>query len=70
MVKPLENRESFSHLLSYRACVLAPTTYSDDMSFSLETISQEYPLNGGTDFREDALRIKSIDGSIYKCINV
>ena len=61
--KSIKNRDSFSHLHTHRSCVLSPAVYSDDMDFSLETSPQEYPLNGGTDFREEALRIKSIDGS-------
>ncbi|MBP0726478.1 alpha-galactosidase [Bacillus sp. RG28] len=44
-----------------------PTTYSsyveDDRAFSLETLRQEYPVYGTTDYREPALSIIQPDGS-------
>ncbi|WP_088044289.1 alpha-galactosidase [Bacillus sp. EAC] len=56
-----------------------PTTYTshyyDDRSFSLDTIRQEYPVYGSTDYREPALSIRQLNGShisnfIYKYYSI
>ncbi len=61
--KAIINRESFQHLLVGRSCVLAPAVFGDDMDFSLETVNLEYPVMGGGDYREEAIRIRSENGS-------
>jgi alpha-galactosidase len=61
--KSIKNRDSFQHLLVNRSCVLCPAVFGSDMDFSLETIKQEYPVMGTGDYREEALKIKSEDGS-------
>ncbi|WP_368505679.1 alpha-galactosidase [Alkalihalophilus sp. As8PL] len=38
-------------------------TYVDDPAFSLETVKQEYPVYGTSDFREPALSIRQENGS-------
>jgi alpha-galactosidase len=61
--KSIKNRDSFQHLLVGRSCILAPAVFGDDMDFSLETVNLEYPVMGSGDYREEAIRIKSEDGS-------
>jgi alpha-galactosidase len=61
--KYIKPRDSFEHLLSLRTAVLAPTLFSDDMDFSLETIKQEYPAYGKGDFRMPAYQVQLKNGS-------
>ena len=61
--KALHPNTQFSYIHQYDY----PTTYSShlegDRAFSLETIRQEYPVYGTTDYREPALSIIQPDGS-------
>lgn len=40
-----------------------PNPDPEDRSFSLDTLSQEYPCFGNTDFRSPAFQVRQIDGS-------
>ncbi|MED1203382.1 alpha-galactosidase [Heyndrickxia acidicola] len=62
--KALRHREDFSHLQIYdvpaaNSCHI----YEEDPAFSLETIRQEYPAYGTSDFREPAISIRGKNGS-------
>ncbi|WP_088104409.1 alpha-galactosidase [Halalkalibacter urbisdiaboli] len=62
--KALVHRDDFSHFQCYdnptpSSCHL----YEEDPAFSLETIRQEYPVYGRTDFREPAISLRYLDGS-------
>lgn len=61
--KRIRHRESFEHLLQLRSCILAPGVYEGNLKFSLETIKQEYPSYGTTDFRNPAFQIEQKNGS-------
>ena len=57
--KALRHRADFSHL--QRADVPTAASchlYADDPAFSLETLRQEYPVYGNSDFREPALSVR------------
>ena len=41
----------------------SPNPYSDDRTFSLDTLPQEYPAFGNTDFRTPAIQLEWEDGS-------
>ncbi|MGD6876294.1 alpha-galactosidase [Bacillus infantis] len=57
--KALRHREDFSHLQVYDVPTAASChPYADDPAFSLETLRQEYPVYGSSDFREPAIVVK------------
>lgn len=57
--KALRNREDFSHLQIYDVPTAASChVYADDPAFSLDTLRQEYPVYGSSDFREPAINVK------------
>ncbi|WP_026691971.1 alpha-galactosidase [Peribacillus kribbensis] len=61
--KALRDREDFSHLQAYDIPTAASChVYADDLAFSLETIRQEYPVYGNSDFREPAISLSRPDG--------
>ncbi|MEH7306786.1 alpha-galactosidase [Neobacillus drentensis] len=56
--KALRQREDFSHLQAYDVPTGATThVYGDDPAFGLETLRQEYPAYGNSDFREPAISV-------------
>ena len=56
--KALRNRTDFSHLQTYDVPTAASChPYADDLSFNLETLRQEYPAYGNSDFREPAISV-------------
>ncbi|MGG1399152.1 alpha-galactosidase [Bacillus salipaludis] len=60
--KGLRHRLDFSHLQTYDVPTAASChPYADDPAFSLETIRQEYPAYGNSDFREPAISISNHD---------
>ena len=63
--KKINHRESFSHLVQYQTERLPLTTcvFEGDNFFSLETIKQEYPSFGNSDFRDPAFQILQDNGS-------
>lgn len=57
--KALRNRKDFSHLQTYDVPTAASChVYEDDPAFSLETLRQEYPAYGNSDFREPAISVR------------
>ncbi|WP_336989927.1 alpha-galactosidase [Bacillus infantis] len=57
--KALRHREDFSHLQVYDIPTAASChPYADDPAFSLETLRQEFPVYGSSDFREPAIVVK------------
>ncbi|MCK6207398.1 alpha-galactosidase [Bacillus infantis] len=57
--KALRHREDFSQLQIYDVPTAASChPYADDPAFSLETLRQEYPVYGSSDFREPAILVK------------
>ncbi|ALC89422.1 alpha-galactosidase [Bacillus sp. FJAT-18017] len=60
--KALRHRGDFSHLQTYDVPTAASChPYADDPAFSLETLRQEYPVYGSSDFREPALSLRKPD---------
>jgi alpha-galactosidase len=62
--KKLNHQPDFSHFAAYHI----PTAASchpekNDPAFSLETVCQEYPLYGTSDFREPAISLRHPNGS-------
>jgi alpha-galactosidase len=56
--KALRHRSDFSHLQTYDVPTAASChVYADDPAFSLETVRQEYPAYGNSDFREPAISL-------------
>ncbi len=56
--KALRHRSDFSHLQTYELPTAASChVYEDDPAFSLETLRQEYPAYGSSDFREPAISV-------------
>ncbi|WHY78225.1 alpha-galactosidase [Neobacillus sp. WH10] len=56
--KALRHRSDFSHLQTYDVPTAASChVYEDDPAFSLETLRQEYPAYGNSDFREPAISV-------------
>lgn len=64
--KALLPRGDFSHLQSYDVPTGATThVYADDPAFGLETLRQEYPAYGNSDFREPAISVsKATDNHV------
>ncbi|GGE26125.1 alpha-galactosidase [Pullulanibacillus camelliae] len=60
--KALQHREAFPHLFSPKE-MPASTFQLDDPLLSLETIRQEFPSYGTTDFRDPAIQIAQVNGS-------
>jgi alpha-galactosidase len=62
--KSLRHREDFSHMQTYDVPTAASChVYADDPAFSLETLRQEYPAYGNSDFREPAISVTKPDAS-------
>ena len=59
----LTHRDSFQHFIQMRTQSHTAYVYEDDFLFTLDTIRQEYPSYGTTDFREPAYQIKQENGS-------
>ncbi|MED3563147.1 alpha-galactosidase [Bacillus xiapuensis] len=58
--KALRHRSDFSHLQTYDVPTAASChPYADDPAFSLETLQQEYPAYGNSDFREPAISVST-----------
>lgn len=56
--KALRHRSDFSHLQTYDVPTAASChVYEDDPAFCLETLRQEYPAYGNSDFREPAISV-------------
>ncbi|WML54967.1 alpha-galactosidase [Neobacillus sp. PS3-12] len=57
--KALQHRADFSHLQRYDLPTPASChPYEDDPAFCLETLRQEYPVYGNSDFREPAISLR------------
>ncbi len=61
--KRLTHRDSFQHFIQMRTQSHTAYVYENDFLFSLDTIRQEYPSYGTTDFREPAFEILQENGS-------
>ncbi len=61
--KHLTHRDSFQHFIQMRTQSHTAYVYENDFLFTLDTIRQEYPSYGTTDFREPAYQIKQENGS-------
>lgn len=62
--KRIPQKENYDYMLEkpmYRP--LAAYVYENDFTFSLETLKQEYPVYGSTDFRMPAVQFKQENGS-------
>ncbi len=60
--KQIEDQADFSHLMVQRACVLAPCVFPNNLNFSHEVLSREYPDYGTGDYRQPALQIRNACG--------
>ncbi|MDK2809998.1 MAG: alpha-galactosidase [Petroclostridium sp.] len=54
---------NLSHLLQFKERAFSPNPYPYDLSLSLDTLPQEYPAYGNTDFRSPAYQIQLENGS-------
>ena len=61
--KRLTHRDSFQHFIQMRTQSCTAYVYENDFLFTLDTIRQEYPSYGTTDFREPAYQIRQENGS-------
>ncbi|NWQ42443.1 alpha-galactosidase [Bacillus sp. EB106-08-02-XG196] len=62
--KALRHRDDFSHLQVYDVPTGASChVYADDPAFVLETLRQEYPAYGNSDFREPAISVRKENDS-------
>ncbi|MGB8460533.1 MAG: alpha-galactosidase [Priestia megaterium] len=61
--KKLKHRSSFQHFLRVETRGASASVYEGELAFSLETIKQEYPSYGTTDFREPAYQLLQQNGS-------
>ncbi|AKP75446.1 Alpha-galactosidase [Priestia megaterium Q3] len=61
--KKLKHRPSFQHFLRVETRGASASVYEGELAFSLETIKQEYPSYGTTDFREPAYQLLQQNGS-------
>lgn len=73
--KRLTHRDSFQHFIQMRTQSHTAYVYENDFMFSLDTIRQEYPSYGTTDFREPAYEVLQENGSritgfTYKSHNI
>ncbi|QDP39637.1 alpha-galactosidase [Radiobacillus deserti] len=61
--KRMKHRPSFQHLYYVREQPNTANVFENHLDFSLDTVQQEYPSYGTTDFREPAYQIKQPSGS-------
>lgn len=61
--KRIHQNDSFSHLFAIEPKATVSCVYEGDLAFSLDTIKQEYPAYGTTDYREPAYQIHQENGS-------
>ncbi len=61
--KRIRHRDSFAHLVQQRSHCHTAYVFEKNLKFSLDTIRQEYPAYGTTDFREPAYQIELKNGS-------
>ncbi|WP_427126460.1 alpha-galactosidase [Priestia megaterium] len=61
--KKLKHRSAFQHFLRVETRGASASVYEGELAFSLETIKQEYPSYGTTDFREPAYQLLQQNGS-------
>lgn len=61
--KRISHSESYSHLLAIEPKATSSCVYEGDLAFSLDTLKQEYPAYGTTDYREPAYQIHQENGS-------
>lgn len=59
-----------SNALQYLDRGFSPNPNPDDRTFSLDTLPQEYPAYGGTDFRNPAYQIQGMDGTTVSDLRV
>ncbi|SFC18809.1 alpha-galactosidase [Bacillus sp. OV322] len=61
--KALHHQQDFSHMQTYGVPATYTAQYHGKRAFSLETLRQEYPAYGTSDFREPAYSIRLQNGS-------
>lgn len=61
--KRIRDRENYNHMLELMSRPMAPCTFEEDDTFSLEHIKQEYPCYGTGDMRYPAYEILQENGS-------
>ncbi|MET3698398.1 alpha-galactosidase [Bacillus oleivorans] len=61
--RKITHRDSFLHLYTIQKKTYTATVFDDDLTFCLDTIKQEFPSYGTTDFREPAYQILLENGS-------
>lgn len=61
--KKLRHRDSFNHLYREEYRDNGTSVFEGDQTFSLDTLKQEFPAYGTTDFREPAYQILQENGS-------
>ena len=61
--KAIRDREDFSHLLELVQRPMFQYIYDDDRLFSLESVKQELPVYGTTDYRTPMVEVLQSNGS-------
>ncbi|MCI8453109.1 MAG: alpha-galactosidase [Lachnospiraceae bacterium] len=61
--KKIRDREDFSYLLELSGRPMGSYVYDDERMFSLDSIKQELPVYGTTDYHQPALEIRQGNGS-------
>lgn len=61
--KRIHQGASFSHLYTTEPKATASCVFEGDIAFSLDTLKQEYPAYGTSDYREPAFQIEQENGS-------
>ncbi|OIJ17041.1 alpha-galactosidase [Anaerobacillus alkalilacustris] len=61
--KKIQHRPSFSHLFKTQPRAGASCVFEGDLEFSLDSIKQEFPCYGTSDYREPAFQIVQENGS-------
>ena len=61
--KRIHRCASFSHLYTTEPKATASCVFEGDIAFSLDTLKQEYPAYGTSDYREPAFQIEQENGS-------
>jgi alpha-galactosidase len=61
--KRIRHRDSFSHLVKLQQRAGLSVVYEGDLDYSLETLKQEFPAYGTTDYREPMYQILQENGS-------
>ena len=61
--KRLKDRESFAHMLNFRARPMSVCAFEHNLDFSMEHIKQEYPVYGAGDMRYPAIEVQQENGS-------